>query len=323
MRILITGSNGFVGSRLMYYFEKKGFEVAGIDRNPKCNIEPHRNTIIGDILRNEDLEKLAGDFDWLIHCAAAKHDFGVTDEQYYEDNVTATESIAAFALRRNILKLVYYSTVSSYGHEAVPCDENGPFKPNTYYGETKYLGEGVLEKWLAKTHNGTLVLLRPSVIYGPHNYANMYNLINTIYKFPFMVGKGGHIKSLVSLENLADMTWFTMENAKPGISSFNTLDKPYVTLRDINTIILKNKGASKKPITIPYFLAQAPAKFFDVLGRLFKYDFPLNSDRLSKYSTSTHYYAEKIREAGYVQKHSIEDELNRMVNWYLEDKKKG
>ena len=322
MRILITGSNGFVGSRLMYFFEQKGFDVAGIDRTDKCNITPHPKTIIGDLLVPSDLQKTSGHFDWLIHCAAAKHDFGVTDAQYFEDNVKATESVAAFATERNITNVVYYSTVSAYGHDAVPCDENGPFHPNTYYGETKYFGEKVLQKWFDATLQASLIILRPSVIYGPNNYANMYNLIKSVLKFPLMVGNGSHIKSLVALENLCDMTLFAMQHCSSGICYFNTLDKPYVSLKQINEMILKSGKSNKKLITIPYIFALIPAKFFDVLGKIFKYDFPLNSNRLSKYSVSTHYYAEKIREAGYVQQYTIESELKRMVDWYQADKAK-
>ncbi|MBL7085953.1 MAG: NAD(P)-dependent oxidoreductase, partial [Candidatus Cloacimonetes bacterium] len=49
MNIFITGSNGFVGSRLMYFLEEKGYQVLGIDNSKKCNIKSHEKTIIGDI----------------------------------------------------------------------------------------------------------------------------------------------------------------------------------------------------------------------------------------------------------------------------------
>ena len=49
MNILITGSNGFVGSRLMWVLEEKGHEVHGIDNSTHCLREKHPNTIIGDI----------------------------------------------------------------------------------------------------------------------------------------------------------------------------------------------------------------------------------------------------------------------------------
>lgn len=49
MNILITGSNGFVGSRLMWFLEEKGHNVWGIDKSEICLWKKHRNTIKGDI----------------------------------------------------------------------------------------------------------------------------------------------------------------------------------------------------------------------------------------------------------------------------------
>ncbi|MBL7086583.1 MAG: NAD(P)-dependent oxidoreductase, partial [Candidatus Cloacimonetes bacterium] len=57
MNILITGSNGFVGSRLMWYLEEKGHTVCGIDKRDDCLIEKHLKTKKGDIREIEDLRK--------------------------------------------------------------------------------------------------------------------------------------------------------------------------------------------------------------------------------------------------------------------------
>lgn len=306
----------------MYYLEEKGHEVWGIDNNTQCNIQPHPNTVIGDICKIEDLQKF-GDyqFDLIIHCAAAKHDWGVSKEEYFSNNEYGTKKLLEYATERKIKKIIYYSTVSVYGHKSVPCDETGKLQPDNDYGASKLAGEKVIWKWQEEEKSREVVTLRPTIIYGPNNLANMYNLIDMLHGYPWLtIGEGKHIKSIVSLENLADMTYFVMQRMKPGIQSLNCIDKPYITLKKLMEIICSHKGFRMPTFTVPLSLAVFIGKIFDCLGSIFKKDFPVNSDRMLKFATATDYHSEKIREMGYKQKHSIEKELQRTIEWYLQNK---
>jgi nucleoside-diphosphate-sugar epimerase len=49
MNILITGSNGFVGSKLMWSLEADGHTVIGLDISSHCDAQTHPETMIGDI----------------------------------------------------------------------------------------------------------------------------------------------------------------------------------------------------------------------------------------------------------------------------------
>lgn len=320
MNILITGSNGYVGSRLMYYLQNKDQQVYGIDKNTQCNIEPHPNTIIGDIRNRPDLDNFSNDnIDVIIHCAADKHDFGISKESYFSNNEYGTQIVAEFAAANNINKIIYYSTVSVYGHQNHPCDESDEYLSNTIYGDSKFAGEKVLWKWQQSDPKRALITLRPSVIYGKHNFANMYNLINQMHKFPwFMVGDGSHIKSMVALENMVDITWFMLDKFSPGVQNFNCIDKPYLTVKQLMEIIASNPGFKLPSIIIPLKTAIAIGKFFDLVGKLLKKDLPINSDRMKKFGTSTDYRAEKIREFGYIQQHSINKIFKDTCKWYLE-----
>jgi len=325
MKILITGSNGFVGSRLMYYLEEKGFDVWGIDNSIKCNISSHPKTKSGDIRNIEDFEQFAEiDFDLIIHCAASKHDFGISDEEYFSNNEFGTKVLMKYASQRNIKKIIYYSTVSVYGHQDKICDENSEYLSNTVYGDSKFAGEKVIWNWLEEDKKREAITLRPSVIYGPNNFANMYNLIKQMHKFHwFMIGDGNHIKSMVALENMIDMTYFSIKHLKPGIENFNCIDKPYLTVKQLMEIMANNVGFKIPKIYIPMMIAVFIGKIFDILGKLLKKDLPINSDRMKKFGTSTDYRAEKIRKAGYVQKYTIQDEIKRTCESYLDDLSKN
>lgn len=326
MIILITGSNGFVGSRLMYYLEDKGHQVWGIDKSDECNIDNHPNTQIEDIRNIEDLRKLnEHEFELIIHCAASKHDFGVSREEYFSDNEYGTQILMDYASERNIGKVIYYSTVSVYGHQPHPCDETAEYLSNTVYGDSKFAGEKVIWKWQEEKQNERcVIILRPSVIYGPNNFANMYNLIKQMNQFSwFMLGYGSHIKSIISLENMVDMTYFVLDKFKSGVQNFNCIDKPYLTVRKLMEIIASNDGFNMPKIHIPLSLAIFIGRIFDIIGKILGKELPINSDRMKKFGTSTDYHSEKIRELGYVQQHSIEDEIKRTCEWYLKVNSKG
>jgi nucleoside-diphosphate-sugar epimerase len=323
MKILVTGSNGFVGSRLMWYLEEKKHDVHGIDKRELCLSKRHDKTLIGDIRNIEDLNKLDKNFDLIIHCAADKHDFGISKDSYYSNNEYGTQVLAEWAASSKIDKMIYYSTVSIYGHEAVPCDESGPHKPDNDYGASKLAGEVVLEKWHKADETRALIILRPSIIYGTHNFANMYNLIDMMHRKPWItIGNGSHKKSMVALENLVDMTYFMFDHLKPGIQYFNTLDKPYYTVHELMESIAKNKGFSMPIIKFPLQFAISIGKCFDLLAKLTGIDIPINSDRMRKFAISTEYYSEKIRKLGYKQQHTIDKEIARTCEWYLKNWKR-
>ena len=106
---------------------------------------------------------------------------------------------------------------------------------------------------------------------------------------------------------------------KPGLQIFNTLDKPYITVKKLMEIIASSDGFSLPIVKIPFSVAVFVGKAFDLLAAITKKDLPINSDRMKKFATSTEYYSEKIRETGYVQKHTIEDEIKKTCKWYSID----
>jgi nucleoside-diphosphate-sugar epimerase len=332
MNILITGSNGFVGSVLIWRLQEHGHNVIGIDISKYCEAKAPPNTMIGDIRKANDLETIHQSFfekykdniNLIVHCAAAKHDFGITEQEYYSHNESGTKILLEYMERKGIIKLVNFSTVSVFGHPDNRTDEDGVFAPDHPYGASKLAGELLCTQWQQADPTRELVVLRPTVIYGPNNFANVYKMIDMMHRRPIaMLGKGNYVKSIVSLANVLDMTVFAMSALNPGAQYFNCVDKPYITLRQLMEIIALNKAFKVPRLVIPVWLAILIGKLFDIPAKLFNIDLPINSDRMYKLATATDFASERIREAGYVQGHSIEDEIKATTDWYLSLRKKG
>ena len=103
MKILITGSEGFVGKVLVANLLASDQEIEGIDRVKADNLSYrlHRTD-----LRNEVLLDPAS-YDVVIHCAAAKGDWNISDEEFYEDNVVATENLLNYVRKCEIKKIIH------------------------------------------------------------------------------------------------------------------------------------------------------------------------------------------------------------------------
>ena len=321
MKILLTGSEGFVGVYLRKELERNDNVVYCIDR-----AEVKRTNYFCFDLSNEisSLAKLLKDesFDLLIHLAAAKGDYNLKYDDFYRDNVTASEKTISLVKFLDIKSVIAYSTVSVYGHDNKIKSEEADLVPNNPYGATKLESENIFIKWFnLDPIKNKLTILRPSVIYGENNFANMYNLLDQLNKkLPVSVGKGNYIKSMVAVENIVDITVFSINKLR-GLQIYNCTDKPYPKLKEVIKYIAEIKGFSKPKIVIPKWFAYFIGLLFECFSFLIKKDLGITRERIYKFTMPTDYRSEKLAKVGYIQKHSVKDRIQNMANWYLRIKK--
>lgn len=321
MKILLTGSEGFVGSYLRKELEKTGHIVYCIDRVKISRI----NYFCFDLSsQTSSIEKLFKDesFDLLIHLAAAKGDYNLKYDDFYRDNVTASEKTISLVKVLDIKSVIAYSTVSVYGHNNKIKSEEADLVPNNPYGATKLESENLFINWRnLDPENNKLTILRPSVIYGENNFANMYNLLDQLNKrFPISVGNGNYIKSMIAVENIVDITIFCINRLK-GLQIYNCTDKPYPKLKEVIKYITEIKGFSKPRIVIPKWFAYFIGLLFECFSFLIKKDLGITRERIYKFTMTTDYRSKKLENVGYVQKYSVKDRIQNMANWYLRIKK--
>ena len=320
MNILISGASGFVGRYLCESLSIEGHFLIGIDRNPI------KHKFCNEFI-NYDLTKSLSEFpnpeqfgkiDVLIHLAAAKGDFDFSKQDFYRDNVIATKGLIKLITRLKVNSVIHYSTVAVYGHHNESKSESASLSPNTTYGQTKLESEEAIRQWANQNTKRNLVVLRPSVVYGEKNYANMYNLLSFLNKkFVVSIGNGDHIKSLISIENLIEITKFSLSNR--GVNIYNCTDEPYYTLKELIEIISEVDGFSKPSIKIPFFIAWFIVLPIDIISKIIKKDLKLSIERLQKFKTATDYRSSKLKECGYVQKYTTKERLQNMAEWFKSD----
>lgn len=172
MNVLITGSQGYIGTHLSSHMVNEGYKVVGVDSGyfKSCYIAPlneNNKNIQKDIrdLEKVDLESV----DIVIHLAALSNDpMGELDSRLtFEINHDGAVRVAQLAKVAGVKRFVFISTQSIYGISTTDTelDEIDSVKnPQTAYAQSKWNAEQ--EILSMSDMEFTTTALRPSTVFG-------------------------------------------------------------------------------------------------------------------------------------------------------------
>ncbi|WP_432671697.1 NAD-dependent epimerase/dehydratase family protein [Flavobacterium sp. SM2513] len=222
MKILITGIAGFIGSHTAERLNSLGHTVIGIDNfSPYYDVQIKRNTVQelvakGIIVVESDLRKattyenLDVDFDYIFHFAAQPGiSSAVTFDEYFENNVIATQQLLHFVIHKNKnLKLfVNIGTSSIYGKEAFYGEEKVP-EPASNYGVSKLTAEQLV-LFHAREKAFKACSLRLFSVFGPRErpdklYPKLIHAAFTGREFTLFEGSAQHLRSFTFIDDIVD-----------------------------------------------------------------------------------------------------------------------
>lgn len=317
MKVLVTGGAGFIGQYFAPALAAAGHSTVALDLARAA--DPAAPVVLGDLRDRAALEAALGGCDTVLHLAAAHHDFGISRDTFFSVNETGARTLTDAMDAQGVRELCFFSTVAVYGDAPPPYDEETSPAPNTPYGASKLAGEQVFRQWTARGEGRRCLVIRPTVTFGPGNFANMYSLIREIDRGRFLrVGRGTNIKSLSYVENLVAATlylWSRPERAPFEV--FNYIDKPDLTSGKIVAAVYEDLGRPLSKLSVPYPVARALALPFDAVIAVTGRNLPISSARLKKLVLSeTRYEADRVRAAGFVPPVDLREGIRRMVAWY-------
>lgn len=323
MEISVIGGAGFIGTRLCTRLLSTGGQQFHI-------IDKARSQAYSDLTKIADVRSIAALREAVPEGAsivnlAAEHRDDVSPRSLYDEvNVQGARNICTVAREKQVRCIVFTSSVAVYGFAPLGTDESGSINPFNDYGRTKYEAEQVFHGWQEEAPDTrTLVIVRPTVVFGENNRGNVYNLLRQIASGRFvMIGDGLNRKSMAYVENVAAFLQQSL-TAPPGLHVFNYVDKPDFTMNDLVARVsnlLGRKGASR--VRLPIAIGLLIGSCFDVIAKVSGRKFPISAVRVRKFCANS-VYGSAAFNAGFTAPVPMEQALERTVRHEFLDPASG
>ncbi|MHB2149534.1 NAD-dependent epimerase/dehydratase family protein [Calditrichota bacterium LG25] len=264
MRILVTGSKGVIGKKLVEELKSRGHEVFG------CDIQHHPGEIgyiqkmsseewvysrcdIGEYRQIERVIKKAGPFDLVYNCAAEFGRWNGEDyfEQMWKSNLIGLKNI--IRLQEELgFKLVHFSSSEVYGdYEGIMKEEvmdNIEIKQLNDYAISKWANEMQIRNSMAMFGTQT-VIVRLFNTYGPGEYYHPYRSVNckfcyhALNNLPITVFRG-HYRSSTYVDDSVRTIANIADNFISG-RVYNIGSNQFHDIETLANIIWEYTGASK------------------------------------------------------------------------------
>ncbi|WP_207495324.1 NAD-dependent epimerase/dehydratase family protein [Aridibaculum aurantiacum] len=314
MKTVIIGGSGFIGTNLINLLNPTS-DILNLDKNQSWQ---HSSlSRVADVRDKGKLEEyIPYDTSAVILLAAEHRDDVSPVSLYYDVNVQGTQNVIDTCIKKDINKIIFTSSVAVYGLNSEDTTEDATPNPFNHYGKSKLQAEQLLVKWQEECPGErTLIVIRPTVVFGPGNKGNVYNLLNQLVNGKFMmVGKGHNKKSLAYVDNVSGFIEHCLNNINNGSHIFNYVDNPDYSVNELLLFVEKVLKKKLPPIRIPYVFGYSAAKCIDLLSKITNTRYAISSVRIKKFCATTQFSGEKMLASGYSPKITLQEGLNITID---------
>ncbi len=235
-RILITGSNSFIGSEIINYLSKYNYNLIATYRKNKNEFKSKKVKLVKfDLKKKLNLNKRFG---VLVHCASVTpaNEFR---ENYYKINQIGFKNLISLCLKSKCNKIILISSVAVYGDVKKTITEKSFARGKSKYAKSKLKMENILFRF-AKKNKINSIILRLSQVIGGKSVNNYFSDLK----------KKIHSNKKITISLQSKKDYFN------NLCHINDLCINIKKLIDGNIILNKNEVfnfASNKPITINKF----------------------------------------------------------------------
>ena len=247
-KVLVTGSEGYIGKVLVKKLMDKGYFAVGLDTNYYMDEDPTRYKFLHQDIRKLDNISLTN-FDAIIHLAALSNDpIGAIDPTLTEEiNGKASIRLAQRAKKTGVKRFLFSSSCSIYGiAKEDEVNEESDVNPLTAYARSKKQVEDALLDLSCETF--CTGILRNSTVYGYSPNFRDDLVVNNLMACAFVTGElrimsdGTPWRPLIDVRDLSDIfvEFLNVDPKKINGSVFNIgFNDSNFQVKDIINLIQK------------------------------------------------------------------------------------
>lgn len=265
--VLVTGATGFIGRALVSFLvEREALSVTACVRKKADLLDTRVRQIVGlDIGQETGWQGALQGRTHVIHLAGVSTEFkrGEGAASIYEHvNVEGTLNLARRAAAVGVKRFIFISSVKVNGEwteAGHPFTYDQEPAPEDAYGNSKYEAEkGLLH--LANETGMDVVIVRPSLVYGPGVKANFHAMLAWVNKgYPLPLGAIHNQRSLVALGNLTDLIATCIDHPAAANETFLVSDGEDLSTPELLRRLGRALGKPVRLFSVPVFLIEAGA----------------------------------------------------------------
>jgi nucleoside-diphosphate-sugar epimerase len=331
--IFVTGGTGLVGSHILLKLAQQSKDFKALKRESSTldvcksiftyyNVDDlfaKINWIDGDVNDIPSLEEGMKDCDLLLHCAGIISYSSFDRELLKKVNIEGTANVMNVALNLGIKKVSFISSIAALGCNSTVgvIDEKCYFKPskiNSNYALSKYFSEQ--EVWRASAEGMDIVIVNPSVILGPGDWAKgSSQIFEKIYdglKF-YTGGSTGYVDVTDVAESAIQLLFSDIKNERFIVSGAN------LKYRDCFDRIALALGRNKATIKVNPLLKEIAWRFESIKSLITGKKPLLTKETANSSMTESIFSNAKIKSTLGFQFTDIDVSIKKYANWFIAD----
>ncbi|WNH13968.1 NAD-dependent epimerase/dehydratase family protein [Thalassobellus suaedae] len=315
---ILFGGSGYIGTNLIKHFISLNrfdkYIIADI-KKPKEIFQNNKVSFVNVDVRediNIGLEPFEKGESWIFNLAAIHREPGHDYKEYFDTNVPGAKNINDFARISGLQNMFFTSSIAPYGKSLEQRTEKSMIYPETAYGISKALAEKIHQKWLSENTERRLVIVRPSVIFGPKDPGNVYRMIRALKKGSFILPNGGDIiKGYGYVYGLVESILFTMDK-KENLIVYNYAESELIPLKEMVSIVKKELNYNRPTVKMGVNVLAFIAFFIQIGSKLFGFKSDIHPTRVKKAGFPTNIKSQYLIDNGFVFRYNF---LNALRHW--------
>lgn len=288
---LVTGATGVIGPRVVDALCNAGCHIRtlSLDEPPSGKWpDDSVEAFTGDVTDPAVVSSAMQGVDAVIHLAALLHIVNPPSslsEQYRKINVDGTRMVVDAAVKANVRRILFFSTIAVYGNmNGQIVNEGTKTQPDTYYAQTKVDAEQIV--LAAKNAAGQAIgtVLRLGAVYGSRIKGNYRQLLIALERGYFLpIGKSLNRRTLIYDKDVASAAVLALNHPVAAGRVYNVSDGEYHTLREIIVEMCDALGRKPPLFSIPAAPVRLATGLLEDVAKVCGFTPPLIRATIDKY----------------------------------------